>query len=260
MEHQRVVYALPAMNRVTVRKDLIYKTAGDLELKLDVYYPPDQLAGAVRPAVVFVHGDAPQEAVHPVKDWSQYQSWGRLAAASGLVGIPFTHRSSEQFAQAGTVAADIGDLLHYVRTNAAALGVDADRLGLWMCATGTPFGLRAALREPPPWLRCIVAYYGLMDLTHLHGQAPAGALAEYSGVRWVRRSGAPLLAVKAGQDDPALNESIERFAAAAAAAGAPIEVITHPAGRHGFDIVDDTEASRSVIRRTLAFLQEHLLY
>ena len=37
------------------------------------------------------------------------------------------------------------------------------------------------------------------------------------------------------------------------------EFINHPDGQHAFDIFDDDERSRSIVRRTLAFLQEHLL-
>ncbi len=40
---------------------------------------------------------------------------------------------------------------------------------------------------------------------------------------------------------------------------APIEVINYPEGRHAFDTVDNTARTRQIMRRTLAFLQTHLL-
>jgi hypothetical protein len=38
---QEVVYAVPGMDRVVVKPDVPYKKAGGVELKLDLYYPPD---------------------------------------------------------------------------------------------------------------------------------------------------------------------------------------------------------------------------
>ncbi len=37
-----------------------------------------------------------------------------------------------------------------------------------------------------------------------------------------------------------------------------IELLNYPQGRHAFDIVDDTDEARAIIKRTLAFMQEHL--
>jgi acetyl esterase/lipase len=68
----------------------------------------------------------------------------------------------------------------------------------------------------------------------------------------------PFLLVRAGQDDPDLNQSIDEFSTAADAAGLPVELVELPDGHHAFDIVDDTDASRDAIRRVLSFLREHL--
>jgi acetyl esterase/lipase len=65
------------MENVQVRRDIIYKHAGDLELKLDLYLPPAAEKDQAVPALIFVHGTAPGGA----KDWQNYASWGRLAAA-----------------------------------------------------------------------------------------------------------------------------------------------------------------------------------
>jgi hypothetical protein len=40
--------------------------------------------------------------------------------------------------------------------------------------------------------------------------------------------------------------------------GASLDLMNHPAGRHGFDILDNDARSREIIRRTLAFLRDHL--
>ena len=64
--------------------------------------------------------------------------------------------------------------------------------------------------------------------------------------------------VRAGQDYPDLNRSIDEFVAAAEAAGAPVDLVDLPEAHHAFDTVDDTDASRAAIRRVLGFLREHL--
>jgi hypothetical protein len=39
----------------------------------------------------------------------------------------------------------------------------------------------------------------------------------------------------------------------------PIRFANHAAGPHSFDVMDDSEASREIIRQILAFMQNHLL-
>jgi hypothetical protein len=43
------------------------------------------------------------------------------------------------------------------------------------------------------------------------------------------------------------------------AANLPISLANHPTGPHAFDIMDDSETSRGIIRQILAFLRLHLL-
>jgi len=104
-------------------------------------------------------------------------------------------------------ARDVDDLIAYVRAHAPGFNIDADRLCLWTCSGGPPFGLRTALRDRPPYLRCIVAYYGVMDLRHLRtpddpdlseDMAREFSPAAYLGHQPERIP--PLLVVKAGLD------------------------------------------------------------
>jgi hypothetical protein len=65
--------------------------------------------------------------------------------------------------------------------------------------------------------------------------------------------------MRAGLDHPFLNAGIDRFIQQALATNACIDVLTHPTGRHGFDILDDNPRSREIIARTLEFLRARLL-
>ena len=68
----------------------------------------------------------------------------------------------------------------------------------------------------------------------------------------------PLLVARAGLDHPFLNAAADRFVQEALARNASLEVLNHPEGRHGFDILDDDERSREIIARTLEFLRARL--
>jgi hypothetical protein len=67
------------------------------------------------------------------------------------------------------------------------------------------------------------------------------------------------MVVRAGQDAvPGVNVSIDHFVASALARNLPVTVVNHTTAPHSFDLLDDTEASREVIRQILAFLRIHL--
>src|ERR1044071_6633864 len=68
----------------------------------------------------------------------------------------------------------------------------------------------------------------------------------------------PMLVVKAGEDDPNVNGSIDRFAAAASARHADVRVVTSATARHGFDLGPRTARTRAVMRETLRFLRARL--
>ena len=131
----RLVYHLPGEDRVSVTKNIPFKTVADLTLHLDVYVPPEYMLG--------------------VKDWGVYVGWGRLVAAAGLIGIPFQHRVMGDLhpTDVDAVVHDVTDAIAYVRANAADLHVDPDRLCLWCGSAGALAGLRVGLADPQPFFR-----------------------------------------------------------------------------------------------------------
>jgi dienelactone hydrolase len=241
-----VVLTISGMDRVDVRRDLEYRRVGDHRLEADVYLPPGLLPDERVPAVLFVHGDAPPDLLRGAKDWGQYTSWGRLAAASGLIGITFEHRSSEARTRLAEAASDVLELVAFVRRGGARGHVDVDRIGLWVASGGPPMVLPWVLRDRPPFVRCVAALYGVMD-------SSVEALAAAEGLV------PPMLVARAGLDAPVINDSIDAFVAAALARNVELDLLTHPAGQHAFDILDDDDRSRDVIALTLAFFRRHLL-
>lgn len=278
---KRIVYEMPGMQAAIVQKDITYKTVDGQELQLDVYYPEEYDGDRRLPAVLFVHGDGPQEFLKDAKDWEQYVSWGQLVAASGLIGVTFTHRSTENLTRLYEVASDVDDLISYVRDQAAKLGIDAERLGIWVGSAGGPFGLRAALQGSPFYVRCMVSYYAIADL-QIYYSEPAEAneeadetgepeqafpllseevFDEFSASASVKKAASatpPMLIVRAGLDYPQLNATIDRLIAAALASNVNVDVMNHATGHHAFDILDDDARSREIIRATVEFLRTWL--
>jgi len=69
----------------------------------------------------------------------------------------------------------------------------------------------------------------------------------------------PLFLVRAGREQfPGLNDALDGFLAGAVARNLPVTFVNHAAGHHGFDLEDDSGASRTVIRQALSFLGLHL--
>ncbi len=125
ISQRRVVYTMPGVDAVTVRRDEEYRTTAAEPLTMDLYYPPGHQRGAPLPAVVFVTGFADAGAKRmlgcALKEMGSYISWAQLAAASGLVAITYTNQEP---------AADAREVLQYVGANAASLDVDEHRIGV----------------------------------------------------------------------------------------------------------------------------------
>jgi acetyl esterase/lipase len=260
----RVVYSVPGMEQVRAQKDLTYKRVGDAELKMDVYAPLNVAGGARRPAVVFVHGGAiPPNLRTKPKEWGVYVSHGQLAAVTGFVGITFNHRFYGWDKKALTDAqSDVSDALAYIRENAERLGVDKDRICLWSLSAGSLL-LNEAISDAPPFIRCLVYYYAVMDLEPMRKERPAitdEVVKEFSPLNRLRGTNggfAPIFIARAGREEPALNVAVDRFIQEAMTKNATLDLSNHAEGRHGFDTLDDKERTREVIKRTLEFIKAH---
>ena len=258
MVRMRVVLHVPGMDAIVCRRDVAYKTAGGQQLHMDLYSPPGPTGS--RPAVVLIHGGPIPRL--GAKNMGIFVSYGELLAASGFVAVAFDHRFLTP-AHMADAAGDVADLMAQLRTNAVSLGVDPERLSVWAFSGGGPL-LAAPLRERAGWLRAVVAYYAILDLQ----QPPPGG-AEMSaelrrtfsasdGLGQDARSAPPIFVARAALDNRWLNGTIDRFVQTALERGATLDLLNHPEGRHGFDILDDGARSRQIIRRTLAFLRDHL--
>src|SRR2546428_5471280 len=261
ISRKKVVYTMPGMESVTVRRDEEYRMTDTGALTMDLYYPPDAKRGTRRPAVVVVTGFSDPGAQKMLgctfKEMASYISWGELAAASGLVGIIYSNREP---------AADVHAVLQHVRLNAASLDIDENRIGVWSCSGNVPNALSVLMQSGQDYLKCAVLCYGFM--LDLGGSTAVADAAKQVG--FVNPSagksvddlprGLPLFVARAGQDQfPGLNDSIDRFLLKALGCNLPVTFVNHPEGPHAFDLFDDSETSREIIKRILSFLRFHLL-
>jgi acetyl esterase/lipase len=180
-------------------------------------------------------------------------SWGRLFAASGMVGIVYETRNP---------AADVHAVISFVRENAAALGIDAARIGVYASSGNVPVALSVLMDGN---VQCGVLGYGFMlDLDGATGVAAAVAQYRFANPSSGRRvedlpADTALFIARAGHDHFAgLNEAIDRFVSQALRCNLPVTLLNHATGPHGFDLLDDSEASRNTVRAMLAFLQANL--
>lgn len=256
-----VVMTLPGMDKVQVTKDLRYSDRTEPHLAMDVYRPAGLTAGERRAAVIFIHGGGPPGA--PMKEMGVYTSYGRLMAAQGLVGVTFTHRLGYPKTMIQEGGADVASAITYVRSHAAELNVDPDRLCLAAYSAGGPM-LAPYLRDAPPYIRCLVAYYPIFEIegsdVHKAAETPQ-VLAEWSPLRQLEKPGRkpPLFLARAGTDEiPQLLGGLDRFIAEAVKRDYPMTLANNPGAPHSFDITASTPRTLEILDETFAFVLRHL--
>ena len=258
---KRVVLTMPGAEAVIVRRDEQYRVTDAGALTMDLYYPPDSKSGARTPAVIFATGFSDVEAQRMLgcmlKEMGSYVSWGLLTAASGLVAITYTNREP---------AKDVHAVLQHLRQNAKSLDIDESRVGVWACSGNVPTALSVLMQNAQDHPKCAVLCYGYMFDSD-GSTAVADAARRWGFVNPCAGKSAddlrrdiPLFIARAGQDQmPGLNDTLDRFLVKALASNLPISFVNHPEAPHAFDLFHDSETSRGIISRILAFLQSHLL-
>ena len=259
MSKKRVVYQLPGGDSVNIRRDVEYHTCEAGPLKMDLYYPPSRQEQQSLPAVVIVTG-YPDPGFQKIfgckfKEMGSTVSWAQLAATSGIVGITYENREP---------TTDLHQLFQHVNEACASLGIDSTRIGIWASSGHVPLALSLLMLDAPQQLKCAALLYGYT--LDLEGDAVSQAeklfrFVNPSAGRTVEdlEKDVPLLIVRAGRDElPGLNPTLELFISKALGANLPLTVVNHPTAPHAFDLLDDTDDSREIIRVTLEFLRFHL--
>lgn len=230
---------------------------------MDVYSPPHLAKGEKRPAVIFIHGAAGAE--FTPKDWGVYTSWVRLAGASDLIGVTFTHRLTARKTSLEDAANDLAAAIKYVRTNADSMGVDKNRICLAAYSAAGVL-LASAMRDKSEYIACLVGFYISMDVSQSGSLFAASeskeTLRKFSPVNYLTDDSAkiaPLFIARAGLDQvPMINDSIDRFTREAMSKNISLTIVNQPTGVHGFDNQTDDDRSREIVQNAIAFIKRHL--
>jgi len=255
-----VLYTLPGIDAVTVRHDEPYRVTDSGALTMDLYYPPGAAPDMRLPAVLFVFGYSdigyPTKLGCKFKEMGAPVSWAHLFAASGMVAIVYTNRKPVE---------DVEAVLQSMQENAASLGIDENRIGLWAGSANVPLALWLLMQEGRGYLKCAALCYGFMldqgGSTGVAEQQKAYGFVNPCAGKTVDdvRSDVPLYIARAGQEQFAgMNESLDGFIASALNRNLPVTFVNHAAGPHGFDLFHDSETTREIIRQILGFMRCHL--
>jgi hypothetical protein len=257
---KRIVFAMPGMEKVTVRH-VEYRSTPAGPLTMDIYYPPDLQLDNRAPAVLFVTGYADQGARkvfgRSLKDMGSYVSWAQLMAASGLVAITYDNQEP---------SSDLHSVIEHIHGNAAALAIAEDRLGIWASSGNVPNAFSLLMDDSRWRVRCAALCYGFTldvdgfdDVARAAGEWGFANPCAGKSVDDLRRD-LPLLIVRAGRDEiPRLNQALDRILPKAFGCNLPLTIVNLPEAPHAFDVIDDNELSREVIRQIIAFMRFHLM-
>src|SRR5262245_57330053 len=223
-----VVYDVPATKHVKVRNDVPYLDS----LAVDIYSPPDLKAGEKRPAVIFINavGD---RADNKLKSWAIYQSWPRLVAAHGLVGVSMD-------ADGARIQESLRGVFDFLTKQGAQYGVDGARLGLYAASANVRGTYEYLIGDnAAPGIRAAALYYG---------GVPTGRM----------RADLPVLFIVAQGDAPGMGAQLGELWRRVVEANAPWSLLFASGLRHGFYAFSDTDDARRVIQQSLAFWKSHL--
>ena len=241
-----------------VRSNLTYQASDGVEWKLDAYFPADLGPNSVRPAVLFIHGDADEASIRDAKDWRCFRDYGRLAAAHGLIGITFNHSSTQEGRRLLQADANITNALHFVREQAGLLHVDPEKIGAW-CFSGGGLHLSLFLRHPGLRISAIVGYYpALYPDPRFIGPEEQRTFAAMYHLSGDPSTAPPMFIVRCGQDSPFVNYPLDVFWHEAVAKNFELELVALRNAPHAFDVLEPNESSRQVVRRSFEWLAARL--
>ena len=260
-EQGAVVYDLPRMNDVIVKKDIPYQDIAGSLLKMDIYYPPDFDFQRKIPAVIIVLG-YPDVAGKKLlgsefKNYIQLVSWCKIISASGMAGIVYESVNPEK---------DIIALSNYLKKNEDEVKIDINKIGAWTCSAHTPTTISYILNGADNIFKCAVVYYGFFLTNDFKYLPQIDTLSQNMGFKTPRlseptvwRKDVPIMIVRAGKDNvPYINQTLASFYDKALSQDLSITLINYQNGVHGFDAALDNETTRLIIKNTIEFWKFYL--
>ena len=222
---------------------LVYKTAGDRELKLLVDKPADWKAGDKRPAILFFFGGG----------WvggttGQFQRHAAYLATRGMVGIRVEYRTIPEGDGGPPLdcCADAKSAMRYVHGHAAELGIDPDRIAAGGGSAGGHLAAFTALIDGlddpqddasvPCKPKALVLFNPVFD----NGPGEWGServgkrFREFSPAHNIKEGAPPTIVVLGDKDDLISVDVVKKYGAAMKKAGSRCDLHFYPKVGHGF--------------------------
>ena len=135
----------------------------------------------------------------------------------------------------GHEAPDFQKLVDYLTGHGSDIGIDTAAIAVYAASgnVATAFPLVEDPRQTA--IKAAVIYYGAAPISTF-------------------RRDLPVLYVRAGLDRPNVNEEIVTLASRAISQNAPVTLLNHPTGYHGFELFNDDDATHDVISQTIMFV------
>ena len=259
---KRLVYQIPEMKSVTKNNGIIYYSGEGINLKMDLYTPPNISKNKRLPLVILINGYPDSSIIKKwygvrQKDLELFVSWSELIAASGMIAV--TYESEKSSFETDT-------LIKFLQKNAEKYNIDLNRIAIFGCSANTLTAL-SLLQESSNIFKCAIFYYAALLTPDQKYFSTIDAAAKETGYYWtdlrkIRKipQEIPLFIVRAGKDKyQIIKESTDYFVSEITKLNIPFTFINYAEGQHDFDILDDTQTSREIIKQTINFLQSHLL-
>ncbi len=247
-------------------KIITYKTIGDRELTLHLFFPEGFKAPDSRPAFVAIHGGGCVSGTP-----RRFYPYANALVEKGYVGISVEYRLVD--AKKGITVFDcVKDgraAIRYIRANAKEFGIDPNRVAVCGGSAGGHVAAGTALFEgidhadEDTSVSCrpdaLVLLFPVIDTSAKgYGMKRLGKeWARISPVEQIKAGAPPTLIFHGDADKTTPYAGAKLFTERMHEAGNVCELITHPGGGHGH-INNDMKLFDDAIRRTEAFLEKHL--
>lgn len=259
---KRIVYQIPEMKNVICHNGIVYHSVNGIDLKADIYVPAKGGKSTPIPVVILAI-NYPDSAFNKWfgrdgKDLQMCVSWAELIAASGMAAVTY----QTEFSPSETES-----LIYFLKKNAEDYHIDMTHLCVFGASANT-LGAQSLMQQDDFNIQCAVLNYGILLTPDQKYYAEIDSAADmlgfyFSDLRKISRipENIPMLVTRAGKDRFQLvNDSTDYFVAEAMRSNVPLTFINYPDGQHDFDVLDDTEISKLIIRQTVDFMKTHLIH
>lgn len=228
-----VVYDVPATRDVKRLANVPYWSEGTRSLTMDVFLPPRLARGEKLPVVVFLNAIGDRTG-NSLKDWGIYQSWPRLIATQGMIGVSMQADSADPMGS-------MRRALAFLASERAPAGVDGQRVGVYAASANVTNAAHLLLGpDAPANVRAAALYYG--------GPPPDSL-----------RRDLPVLFIVAAGDAPRMGATLDSLWFRVIRSGAPWTLEFAAGQPHAFDAFADNDDARRIVQRSIAFWRSHLL-